>query len=256
VGCTAKPSPIARSINTNKTTKRNGGLNMITTTMMQIGFPSRPTGGGELPDSFKLLPTEVATPKLNGDRVLMSHEGVCYNRKMQKYTKIEAEDALNLHQTLNFPSDRTAYAKASQVQWWDLEYISHGKNKGCAVVIDVITGGRRNYHDRQNIIEHLPRASHKWTENICSEWRESFESTYCPAPQSPRKVFKFPYYANTMVAKINYGQMKRRYEQYLGEDRTHDYLWEGLVIQDTSVEYELTTKQSMNMHIQTKYRFN
>lgn len=229
---------------------------MITTTMMQIGFPSRPTGGGELPDSFKLLPTEVATPKLNGDRVLMSHEGVCYNRKMQKYTKIEAEDALNLHQTLNFPSDRTAYAKASQVQWWDLEYISHGKNKGCAVVIDVITGGRRNYHDRQNIIEHLPRASHKWTENICSEWRESFESTYCPAPQSPRKVFKFPYYANTMVAKINYGQMKRRYEQYLGEDRTHDYLWEGLVIQDTSVEYELTTKQSMNMHIQTKYRFN
>lgn len=219
---------------------------MITTTEMPIGFPSRPTGGGELPDSFSLLPTEVATPKLNGDRVLMSHEGVCYNRKMQRYSKIEAEDALNLHQTLNFPSDRTAYARASQVQWWDIEYIPHGKNRGCAVVIDVITGGRRNYHERRNIIEHLPRASHKWTEDIQRFWD----------PESPTKVFKFPFYANTMVAKINYGQMKRCYEQYLGEGRPSSYLWEGLVIQDASVEYELTAKQSMNMHIQTKYRFN
>ena len=223
---------------------------MITTTAMPIGFPSRPTGGGELPDSFSLLPTEVATPKLNGDRVLMSHEGVCYNRKMQRYSKIEAEDALNLHQTLNFPSDRTAYARASQVQWWDLEYIPHGKNRGCAVVIDVITGGRRNYHERRNIIKHLPRISHKWTEDICGVFG------VFGYPESPKKVFRFPFYANTMVAKINYGQMKREYEQYLAEDRPSSYLWEGLVIQDTSVEYELTTKQSMNMHIQTKYRFN
>lgn len=220
-------------------------------TQIPIGFPSRPTGGGELPDSFKLLPTEVATPKLDGDRVLMSHEGVCYNRKMQKYTKIEAEDALNLHQALNFPNDRTAYARATQVQWWDIEYIPHGKNRGCAVVIDVITGGSRNYHERRRIIEHLPRASHKWMENLSPEWGPGTEWG-----RSTTKVYKFPYYANTMVAKINYGQMKRDYEQYVQEDRTYDYLWEGLVIQDASVEYDLTIKQSMNMHIQTKYRFN
>ena len=48
----------------------------ITTTERRtlLGYPSRPTGGiigTELPDDFKLLSGEIATPKLDGHRVLM-----------------------------------------------------------------------------------------------------------------------------------------------------------------------------------------
>tara|TARA_B100000989_G_C19513314_1_gene460290 strand:- start:1583 stop:2077 length:495 start_codon:yes stop_codon:yes gene_type:complete len=164
---------------------------------------------------------------------------------MERYSRIDAEDALMLHQALNYPNDRSDFARASQVQWWDLEYMPTGKNKGCAVVIDVITGDNRNYHERQRLYSHLRIASHVWTEDLCLDWR-GYECKY----------YRFPVYYGTWIARKAYEYMKQRYDQYVLQDRQNDFLWEGLVIQDTTVPYELTAKQSMNKHIQTKYRFN
>ncbi len=228
---------------------------MIFKTKCKLGYPARPVGGGELPSSFMLSPggTEVATPKLNGERVLMCSDGEFYNRNLLKYTKMDADDVRLIHQKLNEPND--ASRCADHIMWWDMEYMSHGPNKGCAVIIDVVGIGNLDYLGRRKYIEHLPQVSHKWTENLCSEWRESFETTYCPSPQSPRKLFIFPLYRTTEQVKEAYAYMRKRYAQYFDEDRPNSYLWEGVVVVDTQVSYKLTKKQSMNMHSHTKYKF-
>ncbi|MEK9984347.1 MAG: hypothetical protein VW879_06370, partial [Opitutae bacterium] len=137
-----------------------------------------------------------------------------------------------LHKELNESGSPT------DVIWWVLEYMPHGVNKGKAVVIDVVIPEPLNYHERRLRLCEL--------------------STFRPTEQPfvlPGHILKFPTYRNSMSMQILYGQLRRGYEELFTEETKKQYLWEGIVVQDADQPYELTPKQSMNKHLQTKYRF-
>jgi len=205
-----------------------------------IGYPSRPTGGGELPNDFKLLGNEVMTPKLNGDRVLMSREGKVYNRKMQKYTKMDADDAVLVHQILNHPNA----SSKNDVLWWDIEYMSHGINKGCFCVIDCVVNGSDDYFSRLSRYDRLP---------ICDPINQKVQ--FKNEPKNQCNGWRFPIYNDAESSQLIWEDMMYTYRAYMSYGQENDYIWEGLVCQVTDQPYELTPKQSMNMKTQIKYRF-
>ena len=207
-----------------------------------IGYPSRPKGGGVLPKDFKLLRNEVLTPKLNGDRVLMSNKGKVYNRQMQKYSKMDADDAVMVHQILNHPNHSPC--KNGDVLWWDIEYMSHGINRGCFCVIDCVVNGDDDYFSRLSRYDELPTISPR-------DQKTEFKNE----PKNTRNGWRFPIYDDAEGAQLIWEDMEYDYKAYLNYGQENDYIWEGLVRQVTDQPYELTPKQSMNMTTQIKYRF-
>lgn len=205
----------------------------------EVGYPSRPTGGGELPSTFKLFNGEVATPKLDGHRVLMSWDGRMYNRLREVYTKIEDEDKEWIANTL-CNSEYT-----DMVKWWDLEYLSHGPNKGSAVIIDVVPRTHfwdYDYHERRKFYEHIPTVN---------PFSGGYELKYSLADCDARRIWKMNVATQTDHAVQMYDRLRKEWHTFMDES----YLWEGIVVKDATATYKLKEKQSMNRHMEVKYRF-
>ena len=210
----------------------------------ELGYPSRPTGGGELPQNFKLFRNEVATPKLDGHRVLMDEGGSVFNRHMMPYTYMKDEHRQRIHHALN----RQPYAldgmqDAPPVYWWDIEYIHHGMNEGSAVVIDCVIGespswNSYDYHARMKMYQRLPVVQ-------CTNL-----NTYLNG-----NVWRFPQAGTTLGAITMYDTLKSNWESHQLCGPNDAYPWEGIVVQNISEIYELRRKQSQNRMHEVKYRF-
>jgi hypothetical protein len=229
----------------------------------ELGYPSRPTGGGELPRNFKLYKNEVATPKLDGHRVLMSADGSVFNRHMKPYTYMKDEHRQRIHHALNRQPHAVKVIEeewvdsekidgllpkgmqdAPPVYWWDIEYIHHGMNEGSAVVIDCVIGespswNNYDYHARMKMYQRLPVV-------FCTSI-----STYLNC-----NVWRFPQAGTTLGAITMYDTLKSNWKDHqLCTHHSAHYPWEGIVVQNISEIYELTRKQSQNRMHQVKYRF-
>jgi hypothetical protein len=218
-----------------------------------VGYPSRPTGGGELPRDFKLLSTEIATPKLDGHRVLYCcHTKEFYNRHCQKYTYMDDGDKARI---------RTLLSPIKYVDWVDMEYMHCGKNKGKFVIIDVTESGirHRNYHERRQLYEQFyPHCSIRESFALCAthEWYDIERSHTI---KDPLTAFVFP------VARTTEAVVSMYKEMYASEsaimlmndvmDSDRKGIWEGVVVKDASAPYKLQRKQSQNMDMEVKYRF-
>jgi hypothetical protein len=205
----------------------------------EVGYPSRPRGGGELPNSFKLLHGEIATPKLNGHRVLLSDEGVMYNRLREYYTKLDDEDRAWIANTLCHTEN------AELIKWWDLECIPHGPNKGSVVILDVVPRTPYwdyDYHERRKLYEHIPTVN---------PFSGGYELRYSLADCDQRRIWKMNVATKTEHAVQMYDRLRKEWHTFMDES----YLWEGIVVKDATAQYRLKEKQSMNMHMEVKYRF-
>lgn len=197
---------------------------MITTEVIKLGFPPRPTTAGGLPSLGR---RDIATPKLDGMRILIPRDHVAvYNRHGKPFTKMTDEAFLpEMHRYLCMHSDES-------VAWWDLEYLP-GVNS--AVIIDVCERTfERDYHARRRLMELLPRTA---------IFKES-------AKIIPGQIYMFPVYYDPKTAIHWYKLMEAHYKN-IGKS----YLWEGVVTVDTTLPYMLTRKQSMNMEMHMKYKF-
>lgn len=218
-----------------------------------VGYPSRPTGGGKLPRDFNLLSTEIATPKLDGHRVLYCcHTKEFYNRHCQKYTYMDDEDKVRI---------RTLLSPIKYVDWVDMEYMHCGENKGKFVIIDVTESGirHRNYHERRQLYERFyPHCSIMAPLTLCAthEWYDVLRNVKLDPPLT---AFVFPVASTTEAVVSMYRHM---YEYHTALLATNELMgadnrgiWEGVVVKDASAQYKLQRKQSQNMDMEVKYRF-
>jgi hypothetical protein len=199
----------------------------VTRNLVKLGFPPRPTTGGEP----RISAYEIATPKLNGMRVLMDRNGNVFNRHGQPFTKMDRDTRHEIHDKLLLNSDK-------YVQWWDMEYVHQF---GVAAIIDCCDGSDADYHARRELFD----------SGLLMNPLEQLDIIYVHPTSGMRKtVWKLPVYKNRLDAVANYELMKNIYKNV--GDR---YLWEGIVSVDTTQPYKLTRKQSMNMEMHRKYKF-
>ena len=207
------------------TTWRDG--KEVTRINVKLGFPPRPTTGS----APSLTARDIATPKLNGMRVLMDRNGNVYNRKMQPFTKMDRDTRHEIH-------DKLLTNSCKYVQWWDMEYVHKDR---VAAIIDCCDGSDADYHARRELFD----------SGLLMNPLEQLDRIYAHPTSGMRKtVWKLPVYKNQLDALANYELMKNIYKNV--GDR---YLWEGIVAVDTTLPYDLTRTQSMNMEMHRKYRF-
>lgn len=203
-------------------------MSVVTRNLVKLGFPPRPTTGGEP----RISAYEIATPKLNGMRVLMDRNGNVFNRHGQPFTKMNRWFRHDLHDLLLGVSDK-------YVQWWDMEYVVH---QDMVAIIDVCDGSDADYHARRKLVD---------INNECNPLEHIDKFGPHQMIKGMRKsLWKFPLYTTQMDAMSFYRMMSTIY-QNVGDD----YLWEGVVSVDTTQPYRLTRKQSMNMEMHRKYKF-
>lgn len=238
-----------------------------------VGYPSRPTGGGKLPpkDEFKLLSNEIATPKLDGHRVLYCcHTQQFYNRHCELYSYMDDSIKYDIQQLLQ---------PVVNVDWVDMEYMHAGVNKGKFAIIDVIESGirYRNYHERRELYApYFPTCTVRSCINLETnhernlgilkegtkftklglEFKERVENTPFDGPY---QGYIFPVARTARDVCRMYGSMRESesalelYNDIM--DKDHKGIWEGVVVKDASAPYKLMRRQSQNMHMETKYRF-
>ena len=219
-----------------------------------LGYPSRPTGGGELPDDFKLLGGEIATPKLDGHRVLMDlASGEVFNRKKERYTHMQETDRVHLWDHLK---------KLEDVDWVDMEYMPYEPNAGKAVILDVIPAPYCRLHcyaDRRRL--------YAWAFEDCSHRlctgdqnygyrlrpiREYFGQSGDYGACYDKPIYTMPWAGSTERARIMWDALVKDWESR-GKPKSH--LWEGIVVKDARTHYKFTHKQSQNIDMEVKYRF-
>ena len=205
--------------------------------MSEIGFPPRPVSAGELRDHLIAGGNDIGTPKLNGHRVLVNAKtGEMFNRKKEPYSyatrPLGGYYNGSLHHQLNY------YSESKDILWYDVEYIHHGENKGKCVIIDVCTGDTRDYHARRKLLAY-------WTE-------ADPISSQCLLRET---VSKMPVYTTHKDIIKAYDDMKETYLEFAETGQEGSYLWEGIVTVWTEPPYELTLRQSENLHTMCKNRF-
>lgn len=200
---------------------------------LTIGYPSRPTGGCPLPRDFSISNNEIATPKLDGHRVLVSpHDWIFYNRKKQPYTNISRVQAEVVKGELE---------RIHGVLWWDIEFIPYGVNAGMFMIIDcIIDNEDAYYHERRSKYV-------SWFPEIDCEVGTVLSSPYSS------QGFITPIWVTTKGARVNYGRMRIEATSLALEGKLS--IWEGIVVKHASSPYSLTDKQSQNMNMEVKYKF-
>jgi hypothetical protein len=222
-----------------------------------LGYPSRPTGGiigTKLPDDFKLLSGEIATPKLDGHRVLMDlASGLVFNRHKEPYSYMDEDDRLKIWNHLKILED---------VDWVDMEYLPYDVDKGKAVILDVIPAPYCStycYADRRRLYAWgFEDCSHR----LCSGdkhygyrlrgIREYFGQSGFVGALYDKPVFTMPWAGSTERARKMWVQLTDDWES---RGMPSKHLWEGIVVKDATTHYKFTHRQSMNMDMETKYRF-
>lgn len=190
-----------------------------------IGYPPRATTGSY---HVSVGEHEVGTPKMDADsdRVLMDRNGNVYNRKTQEYTRMDKRVQGDIHDCLLQISHST-------VQWWDLEYSCRHKR---ACIIDVCDGSIVDYHTRRNLVD--------------APTIDPFVSMI----DMPWLVTRFPVW-DEVHAQDAFDDMKNAYEHFVEINTANQYNWEGVVVVDATLPYDLTRKQSMNLGMHRKYKF-
>ncbi len=244
------------------------------------GFPSRPTGGGRMPRDFKLLKHEVATPKLDGHRLLVNPTTDQFmNRKNEPYTYITEEQKLHVVGALCRVVDSMPPA-----WWWDLEFIPHGRDAGKFMILDCIPLGANEtymdpmyYHARRALYaDHFPEACVRSNLRLCTreeyaqymesgEWYSNRkgkcgEKGVITQPAHPTMAFVPPVFNTTQGTRACYWNMQEDYSatELMNDvmETEHKCIWEGMVVKHTASPYCLTRKQSQNRHLEVKYRFD
>lgn len=223
-----------------------------------VGYPTRPTGGGELPRDFSMVTSEVATPKLDGHRVLVNPTtSEFFNRHREPYTHMSADDKQNVLKALRVVE--------APIAWWDIEYMPHGRNKGKFMILDCVHTFDSKilyYHGRRALwVNHFPEASVDSPLTLCTRFEyELYNSKWewytdhQGRPIEPTMAFCAPIFVTTQGAQSLYANMRRRAKE-VDEVLEEKSIWEGIVVKFMSTPYTLTNKQSQNMHMEVKYRY-
>lgn len=238
-----------------------------------VGYPSRPTGGGRLPPKgeFTLLSNEIATPKLDGHRVLYCcHTQQFYNRHCKLYSYMDDSTKYDIQQLLK---------PIVNVDWVDMEYMHAGPNKGKFAIIDVTESGirYRNYHERRQLYApYFPNCTiqspwslesiHEYNLDIAKTAKmltpegKKFQERVLSMPfDGPYQGYTFPVARTTKEVHRMYGWLveAEASTDLMNEimDEDHKCIWEGVVVKDASAQYKLMRRQSQNMDMETKYRF-
>ena len=231
-----------------------------------VGYPSRPTGGGRLPPKgeFTLLSNEIATPKLDGHRVLYCcHTQQFYNRHCELYSYMDDGIKYDIQRLLK---------PIVNVDWVDMEYMHAGPNKGKFAIIDVTESGirYRNYHERRQLYApYFPTCTINSADILMSnhernlevikgaknftklglEFKERVES----APHyGPYQGYIFPVACTTEAVRSMWQTMV---SEWIPPLQRSQGIWEGVVVKDASAQYKLKRRQSQNMDMEVKYRF-
>jgi len=197
---------------------------------VRLGYPPRPTTGGNIP---RLTSRDIATPKLNGMRVLMNRDGTLYNRKMEETSQMDRELRHEIHDLLLACSDLS-------VQWWDMEY---ERSQNMCALIDVCDGSDADYHARHSLVNHIDAVADPLLWPTRFGRLQNISGARC-------SVWRLPVYTTEVDTVCQFKIMEGMW-QNIGDK----FLWEGVVTVDTTLPYKLTNKQSMNMELHRKYRF-
>ena len=140
---------------------------------MKLGFPPRPTTGS----APSLTARDIATPKLNGMRVLMDRNGNVYNRKMQPFTKMDRETRHEIH-------DKLLTNSCKYVQWWDMEYVHKDR---VAAIIDCCDGSDADYHSAKRAIRFrsIDEPTRTTRYNICTSYIRYLRQSEATHVQEP-----------------------------------------------------------------------
>ena len=212
--------------------------------IIDLGFPPRAVSG----HTIDLRRQDIATPKLNGTRTLWNLKtGEVYNRKMSLLKQNGGIDPEVHHVML------TTMRELIPAQWVDMEFV-FSLNQG--VIIDVCSGDSADdadYHARRNLLSSIPAVND--LSSMIDFSREYFPDRNMPVKLQDAIVWKMPIYDTEEKAKQCYEHHKVAFEHFDAIGEPNQYLWEGIVVVDTRLPYELTPKQSMNLGMHTKYRF-